>query len=104
MTPFVTSSGSSQAGIWTPDGKHIVYRGTRNGFRNLFWKSADGTGEEERLTTKENVNQTPEFVSADGRWLIFSEEGVTGSDILMLPLGGDRPSTRTPEPLVRTPA
>ena len=42
LTPL-TTPGSSQVPIWTPDGKRIVYRGTRMGFRNLFWKALDGT-------------------------------------------------------------
>ena len=40
-----TGTGSSQAPRWTPDGKHIVYRGTRAGFRNLWWKTVDDTDE-----------------------------------------------------------
>ena len=36
-----------------PDGTHIVYRGTRAGSRNLWWKTVDDTMNEERLTTGE---------------------------------------------------
>jgi len=75
LTPFANSGGSSQAPVWTPDGKRVIYRGTRAGFRNLFWKAADGTGEEERLTTKADVVQTPTAVSPDGRWLVYDETG-----------------------------
>ena len=41
LTPLQTGPGSSQAPRWTPDGKRIVYRGTRAGFRNLWWKTVD---------------------------------------------------------------
>jgi serine/threonine-protein kinase len=75
LTPFATSGGSSQSPVWSVDGKRVFYRGTRAGFRNLFWKAADGTGEEERLTTKADVVQTPTSVSPDGRWLVFNESG-----------------------------
>ena len=57
-TPFLVSGGSSQAPVWTADGKHILYRATRNGFRNLYWKSADGTGAEAALTHKGDVVRT----------------------------------------------
>lgn len=75
MTPFVVTGGSSQAPLWTKDGKTIIYRGTRAGYRNIFMKSADGTGAEERLTTKENVIQTPACMSPDGDWVLYTENG-----------------------------
>ncbi|MEQ1892893.1 MAG: protein kinase [Planctomycetota bacterium] len=91
LTPFATSGGSSQAAVWTLDGKRVIYRGTRAGLRNLFWKSADGTGEEQRLTEKPDVVQTPTSISPDGRWLAFNEEGKAhkGRGVWGLPLGTD---------------
>ena len=47
----VTSEGSIQFPIWTPDGKQLTYRATRAGTRNVFWRNADGSGIEEQLTT-----------------------------------------------------
>lgn len=44
MTPLATTGGSSQGAVWTADGKRIIYRGTRTGSRNFYWKSADGSG------------------------------------------------------------
>jgi serine/threonine-protein kinase len=87
-------AGSSQSATWTSDGTRIVYRGTRAGFRNLFWKAVDGSDDEERLTTSEYL-QTPTSVSADGNIVFY--EGAR--DIWVLPL-----DTRTPVPLLQTPA
>ena len=99
FAPFATGAGSSQSAIWSPDGKRIVYRGTRQGTRNIYWKAADGTGDEERLTTKDSVIQTPTSISPDGRWLLFTDAGgETKSDIWMLRLDGDR----SPQPFLRT--
>src|SRR5205814_409795 len=39
LTPLI-APGSSQAPVWTPDGKRVVYRATRKGFRNIFWRTA----------------------------------------------------------------
>jgi serine/threonine-protein kinase len=90
LTPLTTGSGSSQAPRWTPDGKRIVYRGTRTGFRNLWWKTVDDTTREERLTSGERT-QTPGSWSADGQWLVYDEGGPeTGFDVWALPAGGDR--------------
>jgi dipeptidyl aminopeptidase/acylaminoacyl peptidase len=96
LTPLVRSGGSSQAPLWSADGKYIYYRGTRAGSRNMYRKAVDGTGAEERLTEKANVVQTPMSVTADGKWLIYGERGegaIGGEDAWRLPLvGGGAPS------------
>ena len=91
LAPFATASGSSQGAVWTADGGRIVYRGTRQGTRNLYWKPTDGSGDEERLTTKPGVVHTPTSVSPDGQWLAFAEGGgaVQGTTLVMS-LTGDR--------------
>ncbi len=88
LTPFVTS-GSSQAPIWTPDGTRVIYRGTRSGFRNLFRRSADGTGAEERLTEKIDVVQSATSISPDGAWLVFNEGSTGGTGVWKLRLDTD---------------
>jgi serine/threonine protein kinase/Tol biopolymer transport system component len=93
------SQGSSQFPIWTPDGKRLTYRGTRGGSRNLFWKMADGSGAEERLTTGEGT-QTVGSWSPDGQVLAFTAGGsTTGSDIWILRL-----SDRKTQPFLQTPS
>ena len=66
------SEGSNQFPIWTPDGKRLTYRATRAGTRNIFWRMADGSGTEERLTTGEG-NHAPGSWSPDGQVLLFIE-------------------------------
>ena len=94
LAPFTSiSQGSSQAPVWTRDGKHIAYRGTRTGFRNIFWKAVDGGNAEERLTTSDN-NQTPGSFSLDDKNLAFSEINLgTGGDIWTVSLDGSRATT-----------
>ena len=98
LTPLATSGGSSQGPVWTADGKRVIFRGTRNGTRNIYWKSADGSGDEERLTTKPNVIHTPSSVSPDGQWLAYTESGgqALGGSVWVVRLQGDR----TPRQLV----
>ena len=79
LAPLAKGEGSSQAPLWTHDGQSLIYRGTRSGYRNLYRRSADGSGAEERLTTKEKVVQTPTSVTPDGEWVLFNEAGVPGS-------------------------
>jgi eukaryotic-like serine/threonine-protein kinase len=86
----LTTNGSAQDPVWTPDGKRIAFRQTLSGYRNLYWKPADGSGDEERLTTSENL-QTAVSFAPDGKWLAFWEaDPTTNADIWLLPLSGDR--------------
>lgn len=104
FTPLLTPGGSSQAPVWTTDSKYIVYRGTRQGFRNIFRKAADGTGVEERLTTKGGVIQTPTSATPDGKWILFLESGTAGTggsgDIWKVALDGAHETV----PVIATPA
>jgi len=103
LTPLGTGSGSSQAPLWTADGTRVIYRGTRQGTRNLYWIAVDGSGNEERLATKPGVIQTPTSISSDGRFVLFSEAGPEepeGAGIWVLPLDGER----TPHRLFPMPA
>jgi serine/threonine protein kinase len=70
LTMLTTNTNGSQAPVWSPDGRRIAYRGTRKGFRNVWVKAVDGTGDEQQLTRGENV-QTPLSWSPDGNHLLY---------------------------------
>jgi eukaryotic-like serine/threonine-protein kinase len=71
----VTADGQSGFGIFSPDGKRVVFRsGAAGGEDNLYWKAADGSGVAERLTTSTR-SQTPASWLPDGTTLAFVEEG-----------------------------
>ncbi|MCL4819664.1 MAG: protein kinase [Vicinamibacteria bacterium] len=96
LTPIGTNDASSQSPVWTPDGSRVIYRATRNGLRNIYWRPADGSGTEEPLTRKADVVQSPSSVSPDGV-LVFNEAGADekgGSGIWTLRLDGDRTPRR----------
>jgi eukaryotic-like serine/threonine-protein kinase len=98
LTALTSASVSSQSPVWMPGGTRVAYRGSRQGFRNLFSKAADGSDQEERLTTSENM-QTPVSVSPDGKQLAFTDiDRATGNDIWVVPLDGDR----KPKPFLKT--
>ena len=54
-TSRLTTEGQNSYAIWTPDGKRVTFRSTTAGRSNLFWKAADGTGTNQRLTTSDGI-------------------------------------------------
>jgi serine/threonine-protein kinase len=98
-----------QYGVWTPDGKSLIFGSSRLGGpsapRNLLRRPSDGTGTSE-LLWEGSVAQFPSAVTPDGTSLIFRAEvppskpgAPPGTDLLLLPLTGDRRA----RPLVQTP-
>src|SRR5262249_35916017 len=75
--------------LWTRDGKRIVLWANRGGgVRELYIRSADLTGSEERLTTSRG-QQTPFSWSGDGKLLVFQQSSPdTGMDIGVVPIEG----------------
>jgi serine/threonine-protein kinase len=94
----LTFENDNRDPFWSSDGKHVVYTSYRNGKCGLYWKLADGSGQEEQLLSNADPVTASSF-SPDGKELAYfatSEE--TGSDIWILPLEGDR----KPQPFLRT--
>jgi Tol biopolymer transport system component len=58
--------------VWSPDGKRIAYRSSREGQVGIFVQNADGSGPAERLTTSVtgSVQEIPFAWHPDGR-LVF---------------------------------
>ncbi len=93
------ATGSLQSPVWTPDSRRIAYRATRGGYRNIYWRAADGSGEEERLTTSDRLH-TPTSFSHDGQFLLFAEVSPeTANDIWII---GTDPQQRTARALMTT--
>ena len=71
----ITVDGQSGHGLFSADGKRVVFRsGAAGGEDNLYWRAADGSGDAQRLTTSTR-SQTPASWSPDGTTLAYVEEG-----------------------------
>ncbi len=61
LSRLTFATGSSETPVWTPDGKRVTFAGDRDGVRNLIWRLADGSAEEERLVALENHAQIKSY-------------------------------------------
>jgi serine/threonine protein kinase len=96
----LTFDESSGYPLWTLDGKRIAFASTRGGMMlgDVYWKAADGTGEEERLGTVPGRSLYPWSWSSDGKTLVLMDQAVSGevggtglgSGIGSLSMEGDR--------------
>ncbi|HTR03023.1 MAG TPA: protein kinase [Thermoanaerobaculia bacterium] len=78
------------APTWAPDGKRLVYSSEKNGPWNIFWRAADGAGEEHDLLVGPKA-QVPIDVSRDGRWLLV-QGGENFDELDVLPLSDLSPA------------
>jgi DNA-binding SARP family transcriptional activator/Tol biopolymer transport system component len=98
----VTFDSGSLRPIWSPDGHRIAF-GSKPGGRpfgwGIRWIQADGVDSAETLVPGD-LEQFPGAFTPDGQGLVFSKRDlVTGRDIWVLPLAGER----KPRPYLRTP-
>ena len=108
FTKLTFSNVPDVSPIWTPDGRHIVYSSAQGGPPNIFWRPADGSGDEVRLTNE----QTPRFPSTfdrTGRQLVLTNQraGNADFDVSVLAIDGDAAAgfkAGTVQTLVGTPA
>jgi serine/threonine-protein kinase len=73
----LTLNESSDFPLWTLDGKRIAFARDATS----FWKSADGTGEEEKLGSAPNFPVLPWSWARDGKTLVAMTYGIGGVGI-----------------------
>jgi serine/threonine-protein kinase len=97
---FTDERGDTYWGIWSPDGKQIVFNSSLGGATmDLYSKPADGSAQEKRLT-EGTLTLLPKSWADDGKTLIITQavDPNTGFDIEMLPYE----AVGTPQPLINT--
>jgi eukaryotic-like serine/threonine-protein kinase len=88
---------------FSPDGKKILFFSDRRGVRELYLKSADGSGDDELLLASDDFGLNPDDWSADGRFVSYkSSRPGQSHDLFVLPLSSE--GRVSPVPFLATPA
>lgn len=110
----LSTGGDDYRPAWSPDGRRVIWNSGRAGEVQLYWRAADASDQEERLTTGPGYKHQAAF-APNGQAVAFTapsslttkpSDNPSGSakagsdDIWVLPLEGGR----QPYPLVTTPA
>jgi len=99
---FTFDASSDGEALWSPDGRRVGFRSTRNAVMDLFEKPASGAADEQPLLVTAEPN-TPLAWSPDGRLLLYvTQVPKTGADLWALPVGESR-GERKPFPVLQTP-
>ncbi|MEO5937367.1 MAG: protein kinase, partial [Terriglobales bacterium] len=75
--------------VWFPDGKRVAYTSEQGGQGQIFVKSADGSGGEERLLQHPDYTLVDD-ISTDGKYLTFTTRTGNNTDLWVLPLAGEK--------------
>jgi Tol biopolymer transport system component len=92
MTPVVPELSTQVAAqaypVWSPDGRHLTFASNHEGNFDLYSKAASGAGD--LVTVLERpLAQYPDSYAPDGTLLFETTAPDTGTDLWMLPPGGE---------------
>ncbi len=101
LTQF-TQQGNNQNPMWTPDGSRLVFFSRRDEGPGLFWKAVDGSTPAELLVQSAQASDIlhPGSWSPDGKYLAYTVQGATETDVWVLSLEEERSA----EPFLALPA
>ena len=88
-TRFTFDSGDERQSTWFPDSRRIIFESDRSGRADLFQKDANELGPEESLYA-DTFAKSPNSVSPDGKFVLYSNARGESSDLWLLPLSGQR--------------
>jgi Tol biopolymer transport system component len=82
---------------WSPKGDRVAYLSYRNGLGDIFIRAADGSGEDQQVTSSTDLHDFAPGWAPDEKHLVFHTQDPKTSqrNVMFLSLSGDR----TPQPV-----
>jgi Tol biopolymer transport system component/DNA-binding winged helix-turn-helix (wHTH) protein len=104
-TRLTFGPSTDMIGVWSPDGRTIVFDSNRKGHQDLYRNAADGTGSEELLYA-DSLEKGPSSWSPDGKILLYNALSRESAwDIWALPLERNQLGVaQKPYPFLKTAA
>jgi Tol biopolymer transport system component len=91
-TRFTDNPADENWLIFSPDGRRVVHNAFAMGRLDLLETSAAAPGDRTVILHSEDEGRWPVSWSPDGRFLLYvSNSPLTGNDVMVLPLSGNRP-------------
>jgi serine/threonine protein kinase/Tol biopolymer transport system component len=84
-SPLTSDPAEDSFPVWSPDGRTIAFRSTRDGLGNLYTRAV-GAVEEDKPLLKDEASKYPSDWSRDGKYLAYF---TSAGDIWALPVSGD---------------
>src|SRR5262249_49973911 len=81
---FTFDPAGEYYGVWSPDGRSVVFNSSRKEHYDLYRKPANGTGAEELLYA-DDTDKVPTSWSPDGKFLLYFTGGGPRHQIWLLP-------------------
>ncbi|MCG6988124.1 MAG: protein kinase [Gemmatimonadetes bacterium] len=90
FTRFTDQGETNDRPEWTPDGKDVVFRSSRNGERNAIWmKPLDGSAPATRVYGRSDSRIDEGVVSPDGKYLLLQRDSTGNGEVWYRALKGD---------------
>jgi eukaryotic-like serine/threonine-protein kinase len=95
LTKLTSEGKDNICPVWSPDGKRIAFmsfgRGSNGNVSGVYWKAADGTGQDEQMGAMPDKSFAPYCWSSDGKFLVGSvfPAALNAEHIGMLSMEGD---------------